>query len=177
MSDQLSIMDKKRKVPETSTETSTVKVRLVNGSIYTMSGERFQEDWVHGIPEERKNECGPRISVTARFMGSKQPVTGDKVDLRTVFDSDDSKLQVGKLPIDVTYTSLLTTIGQYLSPDITKMFGRTYTNNGRQVCTFSALEGLNGYKYSGKTVKTHPMPPMVKEIMGSMMVTTKTVYN
>jgi hypothetical protein len=158
-------------------------------SVYTMRG-KFQQQMTHGVaPEDpalgtllhkkgvRQIGSGPRLSLTFRYNGeSPQPAEG-KSNLEVVWDNaQGSTLAVGEVQ-GPSFAQVYADVEALLVPDVTKMMGKVYLNQGR-LCTTFTLDKLATYSYGGSSKTVHPLDiPSIQEYLVAASMITGCAYN
>lgn len=153
-------------------------------SMYVMSSDNncFQSMMKHSIPAWDKilidnyikkiynkkinTNIGPRISLTFRYYGKKQPKFEDKkyYELEKVWYDDCISVRVIN-DVGFSYENIYNLVKKDLKPDIAKIFNKTYMNNGRLVATYTTDNKLKLYNYGGKSVKINLMNGDMKKIL------------
>jgi hypothetical protein len=135
-----------------------------DGQLYMMCG-LFQSKYTHELLES-KIQTGPRLSLTYRLTSSRM-----------------GKVQSHSVPVDVSYlvlendfcskscsySEVYNELKDYLQPDVTSMFGKTYTNNGRMSGEFmlqtiwpNPIEFV--YQYGNTKHYGNPMSPALVKL-------------
>lgn len=139
----------------------------------TGSTGSFQARAVHEVPYLKSEHAeGWRLNLTVRTIAReiRDPLTD--LDFKPTKDYD-----IGEgchvLVWDNIFTThenemiqgcLLETIHAKGIPDITKMYGKTFTNKGRKVIEMSGNDGFE-YHYAGKTVTGIAWPRLIRELV------------
>ena len=158
-----------------------VGVPLPDGSMYVMDGPGFQKKILHGIPPIsnalmnvlKKNKMpgcpvvGPRLALTFRYNGEKQPRNdvgshNDRVLCADLLGYEG--LRITQFYTEYTFKEVYDIVSVHLKPDVAKLWGKVYTNNGRQAAMFTSTR-MKNYKYGGKAVEAVQMPPQLVGIM------------
>lgn len=154
-------------------------------SMYIMSSDNkcFQTMMKHSIPawdktlinnhikkiymgKQINTTIGPRLSLTFRYYGEKQPKFEDKkyYELEKVWYNDCISVRVIN-NVGFSFNNVYNLVKLDLKPDIAKMFNKIYTNNGRLVATYTTDKNLKLYNYGGKSVKINLMNGDMQKIL------------
>lgn len=121
-----------------------VDVNLFHWCIAVMMGTNFQTDYTHELVATKK-PVGRRISITFRYIAAKTRIETEYID--------SNMFVFAHIKTDMGFQDVYEDVKGNLEPDITRMFGKVYNNNGRMVADM-VLPSQHPftYKYSGKTV-------------------------
>lgn len=134
-----------------------------HGSIYAMrgfeDGKWFQHAYTHSAPISTTLQ--PRLSITFRLTSH----TGKKIK----FVPDTSKpIRVVCEPDfhHVSFQDMYEEVKEFLFPDTTKMFNKTYLNNGRMSGDFLSWADPSSfvYVYGGTPHTGKPMGPLMMQL-------------
>ena len=161
-------------------------------SLYLMSSDEkcFQSTMLHSVPKwdntlikliKHKNDInltnpGPRLSLTFRFLGEFQPVIKKYKKPEKVWENNGVSIRVLE-NIGYDFEYVYDMIKDNLNPDITKMYGKTFLNSGRQVVTYTTNDKLLIYKYGGKNVNVIMMNKNIKDILNRVEKVSGVEYN
>lgn len=161
----------------------THRIGLRDGQTVAMASDpqsqkSFQALAVHQVPKlENKDFVGKgwRLNFTVRTMETEK-----KIQNPLTLDGDftpTSRVDIGegcqvllwdkllsKEDKPALRAELLQIINKKGTADVTKMYGKTYTNKGRKVLEMAAEEGFK-YRYAGKTVTGIAFTPLVRDVL------------
>jgi hypothetical protein len=159
-----------------------INIAIPNATVYVMSGAMFQSKMLHCVPPASKrlqSRDTARLSLTFRCTTTdrfEQDDSGEDcsdVTLVTLQHGDGWAIQLAT-PTEARAAagSALFSDHEFLAnvmqPDITKMYGKVFTNNGRRVATYAAADvGLATYRYGGKhvTLLDIATQPVLQQLM------------
>lgn len=146
----------------------TVDVKMNDRTMVVMMGTDFQKQFTHEVPKTKK-QADPRISITFRYIATK---TDSSIECMkpSVFVFDDIR--------HVDFQEVYDDVRQFFVPDVTRMFGKCYTNNGRMVADMVLPTHFPfSYKYAGKTVEGHIMTPVIMRLLEKLKNDGHGAYN
>ncbi len=147
-----------------------MQVPTIHGHFYSMSGHTtsgkwFQHTLVHGL-HASKTECA-RLSLTFRMsahLAKRNNWTSAKTQIRVI--SKDNFHNVG-------WTDIMAEIQPALEPDITHLYGKEFSNNGRMSAELMQEQHWADpseftYKYSKHLHIGKKMGPIVSKLVESV---------
>ena len=163
--------------------------------MYLMSSDSkcFQSSMLHSVPkwdntlfklisknklvEQVPKKIGPRLSLTFRYLGEVQPRIENTQKPNKLWKHED-KISVRYIEnIGYSFDYIYNMVKDNLNPDITKMYGKTYLNDDRQVVTYTTNKDLLSYKYGGKSVKVISMTECMNKVLDRVQKISGIKYN
>ena len=141
----------------------------------------FQAGWKHRLkpcPKPSLLTSNGRYALTFRFRGEFQPTmqTTAKSPWTPILPSAASSAPLPKSIEWLTYKAATDLFYGDLQGDVTKLFGKTYNNNGRRSATYTS-GGESKYFYGGKARDVHSMTSKMKEICDAMSTHAGLEFN
>lgn len=143
-------------------------VQMRDQMLVVMMGTSFQSQYLHELVATKKT-VGPRLSLTLR-VSNKQSGFRLPPSMSIVF-------VIHPLAY-VTFEEVYEEVRDFLEPDITRMFGKVFTNNGRLVADMVLPEHLPfTYKYAGKAVEGRPVTPVIQRLFHLLRMNGHGAYD